>query len=313
MESFEDLAKKAKIALVIGIGGGGDIVGAIPTANYLNSFGVKTMLGGLTWERMPIDPQPGPRKIEEIINFEPISETVIFANSLTRTKSGVQFAASRAAELLSQKTILIDINQGVQGVVNGLNKAAEKLNLDLIVGVDVGGDSIARGIESTLKSPIADSTMVSALAQLKVPTILGVIGLGCDGELTNQELLNNIAHIIEVKGYLGAHGLDQFDLPLLEKLVKNIPTEVSALVVEAARGKVGRFEIRSGTRSVDLTPIAVITFYFNPKVIFERHCLIAKKIANITSLEEVNNIIVGMGLRSELDFEKKQAKKLGFV
>ena len=309
MKSIEELVRKSKKALVIGIGGGGDIVGAVPTSNYLNLLGVKTILGGLTWERLPIDPQPGPRTFSEIINLELISETTAFANSKTRTKTGVRFAASRVAEFFNSKTILVDINKGVQGVVKGLTETAEKLNLDLIIGVDVGGDSIARGTEVTLKSPLADSTMVSALAQLKVPSILGVIGIGCDGELTIQELLDDIAHIIKLGGYIGARGLTTSDLVLLEKLVKKIPTEVSSMVVEAARGKTGIFKIRGGTRVANLSPLAIITFYFNPKIIFEKHCLIAKRLANTTSLEKANEIIVSLGLKTELDFERERAGK----
>ena len=42
---------KYKKALVIGIGGGADIVGTIPTKFFLESNGINCQLAGLPWER----------------------------------------------------------------------------------------------------------------------------------------------------------------------------------------------------------------------------------------------------------------------
>jgi hypothetical protein len=47
--------------LVLGIGGGGDVVGALATAEVCRLHRAEPVVGGVTWERRPIDPQPGPR------------------------------------------------------------------------------------------------------------------------------------------------------------------------------------------------------------------------------------------------------------
>ncbi|MBS7247079.1 MAG: DUF1152 domain-containing protein, partial [Candidatus Freyarchaeota archaeon] len=55
--SLERLAESAKKALVLGIGGGGDVLGAFPTGRYLELLGVEVILGGVGWERIVYDPK----------------------------------------------------------------------------------------------------------------------------------------------------------------------------------------------------------------------------------------------------------------
>ena len=47
----------------------------------------------------------------------------------------------------------IDISEGVAGAVAGLEAATAMLGIDLLVGIDVGGDSLAQGGEPGLRSP----------------------------------------------------------------------------------------------------------------------------------------------------------------
>ena len=87
--------------------------------------------------------------------------------------------------------MLVDINGGVDGVVDGLEVAMKDLDADLLVGLDVGGDSLAQGEEPGLRSPLADSIMLAALTELEKRghrTIWGVFGYGSDGELTVDEI-----------------------------------------------------------------------------------------------------------------------------
>jgi len=75
-KSFEEILKTSQKAMLIGIGGGGDIVGTLPTAGLLELFGIEYVLAGLPWERSVIDPVPGPRKFNEIVKSEKINEGV---------------------------------------------------------------------------------------------------------------------------------------------------------------------------------------------------------------------------------------------
>lgn len=308
-KSFESLAKNSRYAMVVGIGGGGDIVGAIPTSRYLRWLGIPTILGGLTWERYVNDPEPGPRKMDEIIDIELLSPTVGLANEKTRTTRGIRFTESVVAEVIREKTVLIDLNRGVKGVIDGLNEAIRKLGIDLFVGIDVGGDVLGEGYEKGLHSMLADSMMLSAMANLEVPTVLGVLGCCMDGELTFDEFTRQLAKIAAHGGLLGARCLTPEDIEILEKVIPKTKTEASLLAVKAAKGITGEVEIRGGRCKVQVTPISALTFYLDTEIVFEHINKVAKALVPTTSLDEANEILKRANLPSELEFERSFAWK----
>jgi hypothetical protein len=303
--TLENIFKNSKRAILLGIGGGGDIVGTIPTAKLLENFGVENVMGGLSWERSVIDPVPGPRNFHETLNARKINDTVWYTNQKTTTSTGVRFAESWIAEFYGRETLLVDINCGAKEVVKGLLDAADKLDADLIVGIDVGGDAIAFGNEPGIMSPLADAIMTASLSELekRMPTVMGVFGFGCDGELTMPELEKSIRKIAREGGLLGSWGITHDTLKELEKVVEIVPTEASRLPVEAAKGIFNRTTIRSGRRSVSLSVISTITFYLSPSVVFEKISKPARTISDCRSLAEANEALHNLGLKTELDYE----------
>src|SRR6266576_3945802 len=92
----------AKRPLILGIGGGGDVVGALAVAEHCRLFhGADPIVGGVSWERRPIDPEPGPRAAVEIENATPLAPGVLAASGETVIRaSGIPFAESRVAGML---------------------------------------------------------------------------------------------------------------------------------------------------------------------------------------------------------------------
>lgn len=308
-KSLEELAESSSYAIVLGVGGGGDVVGTIPTSRYLRWLGLRTIVGGLTWERYVNDPEPGPRKMDEILEVERLSATVGLASGSTRTAKGVRFTESIAAEFLNERTMLVDLNFGVQGVIKGLNEAIKKLGADLFVGIDVGGDILAGGTEEGIHSLLADSMMLAAMVNLRVPTILGVLGACCDGELTIDQFNRQVAKVASLGGFLGVRGLTQGDLEVLDELVPRTKTEASSLAIMAARGVSGEIKIRGGYRKVMLTPMSAMTFFFDPNVVFENVSRVAKDLVPTRSLDEAQSVLERAGLPSELSFERNYVWK----
>jgi len=76
------------------MGGGGDVVGALATAHLCRRLGVAAVVGGVSWERLPIDPRPGPRSADEILDAKPVARGVMLAGPETRTVDGAVFAES---------------------------------------------------------------------------------------------------------------------------------------------------------------------------------------------------------------------------
>ena len=166
MRRVETLVREAGRALVIGIGGGGDVVGALATARLCQSLGTEFRLGGIAWERFPIDPYPGPRRLGEILGGRPLSDCVLLADERTTTPDGTPFAESRMAGYLCSDTVLVDIGLGASATATGIEAAARRLGCDLVVFVDVGGDVLARGEEPGLASPLCDALMLAAAVEI---------------------------------------------------------------------------------------------------------------------------------------------------
>src|SRR5438128_8531066 len=164
-QSLEDQIKSSARALVIGVGGGGDVVGALAVGRFLEFCDVEFILGGLSWERSVFDPIPGPRMLSEVENVRVLHPYVWMANPESQTDTGVFFAESKMAAAHGKEVLLVDINGGVNGVVEGLEAAIKEFKTDLLVGLDVGGDSLAQGNEPGLRSPLADSIMLAAYAE----------------------------------------------------------------------------------------------------------------------------------------------------
>ena len=176
------------------------------------------------------------------------------------------------AEIIGRDVLLVDINGGVRGVVEGLEMALERFKADLLIGIDVGGDSLAQGGEKGLRSPLADSIMLAAYAEMEARgqrTLWGMFGYGSDGELTTQELEKALSVIAEAGGLLGAWSLTPKVVAELEQVIQQVKTEASAIPVECARGAWGEKKIRNDERWVKLTPLTALTFYLSPSVVFQ--------------------------------------------
>jgi len=299
-------------ALVIGVGGGGDVVGALASARFVEFCGLNFTLGGLSWERFVYDPVPGPRALDEIENLKLIHPRVGLANTNTKTSYDVYFAESRMAELLGQDVLLVDINGGVKGVVEGLELALQEFNADLLVGLDVGGDSLAQGGEKGLRSPLADSVMLAACAEMEkqgVRTIWGVFGYGSDGELTTDEVEKALSVVAKAGGFLGAWALTPKVVAEMQEVIKRVNTEASAIPVECALGAWGEKKIRNDERTVKLTPLAALTFFLSPTAVLNTVSRPGRSVAKSASLEEANEALHTLGLKTELDLERERYQK----
>ncbi len=236
------------------------------------------------------------------------------ANSKSCTVTGVPFAESKMAGIYGREVLLVDLHGGVKGVVKGLEVALKELKADLLVGVDVGGDSLAKGVEPGLRSPLADSIMLAAYAELErrgQPALWGVFGYGSDGELTVDEIEAALNQAAKAGGLLGTWGLTAKVVSELEEVIKQVQTEASAVPVECARGAWGEKKIRRDQRSVRLTPLTTLTFFLSPATVFHTLSRPARAVSGSSSLEEANQALHAIGLKTELDLEREkyQAEK----
>jgi len=309
MADAELILRAARRPIVIGMGGGGDVVGALASAEFSRLYdGAEPTVGGLSWERGPIDPVPGPRTTAEIEGGELIAPGVLLAGPRTRVREReVYFAESRMAAYLDRPTLLVTIDGGPAAIADGLARALDHLRGDLLLFVDVGGDVLAQGTEPGLRSPLCDAILLAAAEKLGAvgrPVLLGIFGVGCDAELTTEEVMARLADVAQAGGLLGARGLTEPVAQRLEQAMELVPTEASAQAVRAFRGASGAVTIRGGARTFELSSVAALTFYLDVELTFGTAGRLARAVAGSDSLEAANDALAGLGVQTELDLER---------
>lgn len=296
--------------LAVGIGGGGDVVGALAVAQLARLLGTPATVGGLTWERRPIDPGAGPRRIDELSGTRRIDAATALAGPDTTGPGGFHFAESHMARHLDEAVLLLDPSGGPAAVAAGLLAAAGELGCDLVVLVDVGGDVLAHGDEAGLASPLADAVCLAAapaLASAGLPALLAVFGTGCDGELTPAEADDRFAEVTRAGGHLGTWAPGPAEVARLEAAVAQVPTEASAMALRCARGERGTATIRAGRRTVQLTAAGGQVVFFEPLVALRSAARCARLVERAGSLTEANDILLADGMSTELAYEARHA------
>jgi hypothetical protein len=286
--------------LIVGIGGGGDVVGALAVAALLGGG----IAGGLTWERRPVDPIPGPRRLDEVSDAELLNDAVALAGPTTGGPGGFLFCEAHVARATGERTVLVDPNPGPRAVAAALDDAAAKLGCGRIVLLDVGGDVLAHGDEPGLASPLADAVLLACARFLDTPAAGAVFGTGCDGELTPAEVR---ARLDEV-GIEREDRLDEAQLDRLEAVAREVPTEASAMALRCARGDRGDVPIRQGRRSVTLTDLGGVVAWFDPLRAMQTAARLAAAVVDAASLDEADEILEARGIRTELAYEREMAR-----
>ena len=290
----------------MGIGGGGDVAGALAAAGAAQALGTPAEVGGITWERRPIDPLPGPRPLDEVSGAERLHAAAALALPGTTGPGGFHFAESRMAGVLGRPVALIDPTGGPEAIAGGLLAAAGRLGCDLLVLLDVGGDVLAHGDEPGLASPLADAILLAAAphtAAAGLRTIAVVFGAGCDGELTPAEVRERVDEVGAADGALGETDPPPAALDRLEAALADVPTEASAMALRCARGETGSATIRGGRRTVELTALGGRLLWFEPAAAIAGPARLAAAVAAAGSLREAHDTLTARGIRTELAYE----------
>jgi hypothetical protein len=307
--SAQEQVARASRVLVVGIGGGGDVAGALAAAEAARALGTDAIVGGLTWERRPVDPLPGPRRLDEVDGLaDRLTDAVAIAGPGTTGPGGFRFAEADMSSFLDgAPVLLVDPNPGPAAIAAGLDAAADRFGCDLIILLDVGGDVLAHGDEPGLASPLADATVLAAARRLRTPSLGIVFGTGCDGELTPEEVAERLDEVAAAGGDLGELALPSAALDRVEASLAHVTTEASAMALRCARGETGRAPIRNGRRTVPLTPAGGRLLCFDPGIAIDSAARLAAAVADAADLEDAQRLLAARGVRTELDYERDAA------
>ncbi|WP_280201416.1 DUF1152 domain-containing protein [Nocardia cyriacigeorgica] len=235
-------------AIAIAAGGGGDVVTAsLLAAKLWHQFDVVAIMS-YSWDRLIVDPTPGPRSRCDFDGLTVRHELVAEVTASSRLRGPGRSTLPLLVPYLDRPLLLMDPADGAIGLADQIRAAAQMFDASTLVVVDVGGDILAAGHEAGLRSPLADSLALAGADQTGMPVHLLVAGVGLDGELAPPEL----AGLLRRHGSATVAELNAVDVSAVAGLWGWHPSEANGLVCVAAAGWRGRVETQRGAL-IDLT------------------------------------------------------------
>lgn len=269
--SLLDLHPMPTGALIVGCGGGGDIVQTLSVMRYLRRLGVeKFVLGEIAvkwWDRPGHIPVGG--ELTPLEWYKPSTRLGLYVTTVepeTRLLEGVGAGAplyeAEVAGATGVTTVAFSIEGGGRNFTEACREVMQTYDLDLFVTVDIGADAFFSGEETTVQSPLADA--ISVAAAIELDGVYAVTGYGCDAEMPLAHLQRNMAQVMAAGGFMGAHGLTPADVELLSRVLEAFPDEeVEMWPRDAARGRLGTHYCK-GWWAIDVSPLAAVTLFFDP-------------------------------------------------
>jgi hypothetical protein len=288
--------------LIVAAGGGGDAVAAamLDAALYGDDNGRAVILT-YAWDRLLIDPVPGPRGPEDFTGLAPLTPAVWKVPAQARPIAPAGSTLPRLAAELPHTFALIDPGHGAEGITRQLEELISHLEPESVDLLDVGGDLLARGDEPTLKSPLADALTLAACGQVNAPIRLLIAGPGLDGELPADDL----------RGVLGplVHTLTAKDVEPVGSVLEWHPSEATGMLAATARGVRGTCEVRDAGLPIPLTDEGPVVHEVDLDEALSRNQL-ARAIMTTTTLDEVEALSREVCGFSEIDYERTKAPRL---
>ena len=289
--------------LYVAAGGGGDVIAAAVLASVLTP-GATPCIVTYSWDRLMFDPLPGPRSAAD---FSGLVERVPGVLEITTSAAAIPPAGStlpQLAAVLPARLFLIDPHQGTVGMRYQLTCIADHTAKTSLTLVDAGGDLVARGDETELRSPLADTLALAACIATGIPTEAVICGPGLDGELSETQVIERLD---ELAGTALSPLTAEQAKPWLDVLRVH-PTEVTGLWLAAARGYRGTVEIRDRGLPVELTDRSAGINRVSARTMADRN-LFATALSGTTTLAEVENVIRSVRGATEIDYERHKATR----
>ena len=289
--------------LLVAAGGGGD---AIAAALYAAQEGLsRPVIASWAWDRLIVDPLPGPRGIADFEGLEEPAENVHLITGKTRPIAPAGSTLPDLADALDADLVLLDPGEGCRGLAAQIQAAATWCHASHVTVVDVGGDAIARPGDRGLRSPMADISSIVATALTALPADLVVFGPGADGELAPDLVCRRLLE-------LGARMLQAIETTHAQMALRVLewhPSEATALVVMAALGYRGRVEIRDSGLPVDLTGHTCASWRLDLDLA-QPPPSVASRISDTVSIASLEMAFQELYLINEIDYDRQKVSKL---
>ena len=286
---------KAQNILLAGAGGGFDIYSGLPLYFALRQMGKNVHLANLSFTFLAGT------------DAEQINEVTW---KVTAKHSGASYFPEKyLCEWLEsvgeQVAIYSFAKAGVVPLRDAYQQLIDTLNLDAVVLVDGGTDSLMRGDEAGLGTPTEDIASMGAVFQAKVAQkLLVCLGFGVDDfhGVPHAQFLENVARLSQKKAFLGcfsltpgmseANALRDATQYANEKMAFQ-PSIVANSIVSALEGHYGDHHatFRTSGSRLWINPLMYIYWGFQLEPVIDE-LLYYELIRNTENIDEINNLIM---------------------
>ena len=265
--------------LIAGMGGGFDVFCGLPIYFELKKYGINAHLANFSFSDI---------------------ENVDFGTRLTKTLVGITpkperifpyfpefhlvnwFKEKRNTEL----TIWCFHKTGAAPLTENYRILCQHLEIDGILLVDGGVDSLVRGDEAEMGTAIEDLTSLYAVNQLPIgKRFLACIGFGAEQNLTHAHILENVAGLTKAGGFLGSCSLtpqmesyQSYDdaVTYVQSREFQDPSVINSSIVSAARGHYGDYHLTAKTRNSRLwiSPLMPVYWFFDFDCVVKQNILL---------------------------------------
>jgi len=295
-------------ALIVALGGGGDIIAAYLLGDLLAKRGLRPVFASLAWERFVKDPQPGPRRPGELTGVELVDRSLGKSSAACSFTSGARTNQGfLSANLGMSENYLLDAWGGVRSLTEGLAILDRMFAFTEVWGIDVGGDVLANCPSPMLSSPLADAMMLAALASVYPSAFIAVVAPGLDGEMP-QTLCDQLIRSHYRSGMIVDWRIfDRRAIDLVATLFdrRELDSDVTAAVVRSYQGLSGRLLMRRAGVIVNMglscLPIAV----YRASDMHARVNALSPHLLPTESLDEASQVVTSLGYQSELEHERR--------
>jgi hypothetical protein len=294
--------------MYVAAGGGGDVLAAA-MLHAARGRTDRLVVATMAWDRLLIDPLPGPRGINDFTGLRQIAAHVHAVTGRTRPIPPAGSTLPRLAADLDVDLLLLDPYQGGRGLERQLHAAAEHYAPDTVTLVDVGGDVVAHGDEASLKSPTADMLALTAVSTLAAPGLTAetvVLGPGLDGELPGDYVRERIAQL----GGGPERRVTAPDVAPIAPLLTWHPSEASGMLAAAAgSGARGVAEVRDAGTQILLTDESTAVYRVDAAALAE-DALLPAPLRATTDFGQVESLVREVCGACEMDYERRKAATL---
>ena len=298
-----ELAASDRI-LIAGAGGGFDIFSGLPLYFHLKNQGKEVFLANLSFTDLS-------RSTGRIIGA---SAAMISADSDgPKTYFPERYLCEWFREQGEEVEICCFLRTGPALVREGYENLCAKLNIDCVVLVDGGTDSLMRGDEVGLGTPQEDIASIAAVHSLDVPRkFLVCLGFGIDTfhGVNHFQFLEAVAALTKSGHFLGAFSLlnemeevqrYQDAYSYVQERMSGHPSIVSTSIISAINGEYGDYHATHRTKGGKLwiNPLMTLYWCFWLDGVAER-CLYLDEIKDVEGYMELTQKIGAVRARQDI-------------